>query len=288
MDKKRRVILCPNPYKDKDFKVTFEVRDMLENAGYDVKISPEYLPGDSAISVIHPDFCELKDVVNGAVLVVSLGGDGTIMHTARRMIGYMVPVIGVNLGTIGFLAELEDSDIVRLITAAAGNYIPSPRMMLKVKLERKGETVFKDYALNDVSIHGISQTIHVLACGDGRRIIEYSGDGLVVATPTGSTAYSMSAGGPIVEPTAENIILTPICAHALATRSFVLAPDRLVTVEVSRLRDRRAIVSVDGGDFELEEGDILRIRKAEYQTMLAHVGHKAFYDIVYEKLGERK
>ncbi len=287
MDKKRRVILCPNPYKDKELRFTLEVMNMLENAGYEVKISPEYLPGDEAVNHKGIELCELKDVVDGAVLVVSLGGDGTIMHTARRMIGHRVPIIGVNLGTIGFLAELESGDIVRLITAAAGNYVPSPRMMLKVKLERRGEEVFKDYALNDVSIRGISQTIHVLACGDGRRIIEYSGDGLVVATPTGSTAYSMSAGGPIVEPTAENIILTPICAHALATRSFVLAPDRLVTVQVSRLRDRRAMMSVDGGDFELEEGDLLKIRKGEYQTMLAHVGHKAFYDIVYEKLGER-
>jgi NAD+ kinase len=199
-----------------------------------------------------------------------------------------VPIIGVNLGTVGFLAELECCDITRLITAAEGNYTPSPRMMIKVELERGGKTIFSDYALNDVAIHGITQTIHMVAQGDGRRIIEFSGDGLVVSTPTGSTAYSMSAGGPLVEPTAENIILTPICAHALAARSFVLAPDRVVTVNISCIRGRSAIISVDGGRFDVQDGDVLRVRKSGYQTVLAHVGYKGFYDIVFEKLGERK
>lgn len=286
--KKRRVILCPNPYKDVGLEVTREAQALLENAGFDVFISPEYLDGDAPLSMEGHDFCCLEDVVEGAALVVSLGGDGTIMHTARRIIGHRVPIIGVNLGTVGFLTELERTDLYRLITAARGVYTPSPRMMLKVKLKRGGETIFLDYALNDVALHGINQTIHLVACGDGRRITEFSGDGLVLATPTGSTAYSMSAGGPLVEPTAENIILTPICAHALAARSFVLAPDRLVTVEVHLKRGRKAMMSVDGGSIELEDGDLLKVRKANDQTLLAHVGFKAFYDIVFEKLGERK
>ncbi len=285
---KKRVVLCPNPYKDEGLKVTYEAKELLENAGFEVKVSPEYLAGDALLQFEGDDICDIDDVIDGTSLVVSLGGDGTIMHTARRIIGHKVPVIGVNLGTIGFLAELERGDLYRLITAAGGSYTPSPRMMLKIKLERDGECAFMDYALNDVAIHGITQTIHIVACGDGRKITEFSGDGLVVATPTGSTAYSMSAGGPLVEPTAENIILTPICAHALLARSFVLAPDRLVTVQVSCIRGRKAIMSVDGGNFELKDGDLLKIRKSGYQTLLAHVGSKAFYDIVFEKLGERK
>lgn len=285
---KKRVVLCANPYKDEGLKVTCEARDLLESAGFEVKISPEYLDGDVLLPCAGVEFSDFESSIQGAALVVSLGGDGTIMHTARRLIGHHVPVIGVNLGTVGFLAELEYSDLYRLVTAAQGNYTPSPRMMLKVMVERGGQEVYSDYALNDVSIHGITQTIHLTALGDGRKIIEFSGDGLVVATPTGSTAYSMSAGGPLVEPTAENIILTPICAHALLARSFVLAPDRTVTVEVSCIRGRKAIMSVDGGSFELRDGDILRARKAGYQTLLAHVGSKAFYDIVFEKLGERK
>lgn len=285
---KKRVVLCPNPYKDVGLAVTAQARALLENAGFEVKVSPEYLDGDLLLPAEGAELCALEDVIDGAELVVSLGGDGTIMHTARRMIGHLVPIIGVNLGTIGFLAELERGDLARLITAAGGSYTPSPRMMLEVELERGGETVFSDYALNDVALHGITQTIHMLARGDGRRMLEFSGDGLVVATPTGSTAYSMAAGGPLVEPTAENIILTPICAHAFAARSFVLAPDRVVTVDVRCIRGRSAIISVDGGRFDVHDGDVLRVRKSGHQTLLAHVGSKAFYDIVFEKLGERK
>lgn len=284
----KRVILCPNPYKDKGLKVTLEAKELLESSGFEVKISPEFMDSDASEDISGVELSELEDVIEGAVLVVSLGGDGTIMHTARRLIGHRVPVLGVNLGTVGFLTELESGDLGRIITAARGNFIPSPRMMLKVQLERNGETVFSDYALNDAALHGISQSMHLSVCGDGRRITEFSGDGIVVSTPTGSTAYSMSAGGPLVEPTAENIILTPICAHALAARSFVLTPDRVVTVKVGCPRIPHVLLSVDGGRFDVLDGDVLRVRKSGYQTMLAHVGSKAFYDIVFEKLGDRR
>ena len=112
-------------------------------------------------------------------------------------------------------------------------------------------------------------------------------DGVVIASPTGSTAYSMSAGGPLVEPSAENIILTPICAYALAAPSFVLAPDRVVTITVGRSRGGSAMISVDGDRQEVREGDVLRVRKAEHKTRIAHVGDKAFYDILFEKLGDK-
>ena len=283
----KRVILCPNPYKDINLDVTREAKRLLEAAGFAVNICPEVL--DELPDAIPADIAcsEFLDVIDGAELVVSLGGDGTIMHTIRRMIGHRIPVIGVNLGTIGFLAELERGDLPRLVEAARGNFVLSPRMMLQVEVLRDGEIVFSNYALNDVSLHGIVQTIHMTARGDDRKILEFSGDGVVISSPTGSTAYSMSAGGPIVEPTAENLILTPICAHALIARSFVLAPDRVVTVQVSNLRCK-AFISADGGYFDILDGDILRVRKAAHQALIAHVGEKAFYDIVFEKLGEAR
>ncbi|MBE6914028.1 MAG: NAD(+)/NADH kinase [Ruminococcaceae bacterium] len=283
----KKVILCPNLYKDKEFRVTREAKQLLEEAGFAVKISPEYM--DEMPDALPADLpiCELADVIDGASLVVSLGGDGTIMHTARRMIGHQIPILGINLGTVGFLAELEYADLDRMVSAAQGNYQLSPRMMLDVSLRRRGEIVYSNFALNDVAMHGVGQIIRMTACGDGRKILEYSGDGIVVASPTGSTAYSLSAGGPLVEPTAENIILTPICAHALIARSFVLAPDRVVTVKVSDLRSK-AFISVDGGSFEVEDEDVLIVRKADHRTFIANVGTKAFYDIVFEKLGDAK
>ena len=283
----KRVVLCPNPYKDRNLDYTREAKRLLEDAGFAVCVCPEVL--DDMPDAIPADIpcSNFDDVIDDAVLVVSLGGNGTIMHTARRLIGHSVPIIGVNLGTVGFLSELERSELPQLVDAARGNFTPSPRMMLKVEVEREGEIVFSNYALNDVYLHGIVQSIHMIARGDDREILEFSGDGVVISSPTGSTAYSMSAGGPIVEPTAENIILTPICAYALVARSFVLAPDRVVTVQVKDLRCK-AYISTDGGYFDIQEGDTLRVRKAEHRTLIAHVGKKAFYDIVFEKLGEAK
>lgn len=282
----KRVILCPNPDKDRDFAVTRQTKALLEEAGFSVSVSPELVGDQTPELPADLEYCDLYAALMDAALVVSLGGDGTIMHTAHRMIGYKVPIVGVNLGTVGFLAELEQSELPLLLEAARGNYQPSPRMMLWVEVERAGEIVYSTYALNDVFLHGIVQMLHMTARGDGRKILEFAGDGVVISSPTGSTAYSMSAGGPLVEPTAENIILTPICAHALAARSFVFAPDRVVTVTLGETRGS-AIISADGGQFEVFSGDILRVHKAEHHTLIAHVGEKAFYDIVYEKLGDR-
>lgn len=283
----RRVILCPNPTKDDRLETSRQAKAMLERAGFEVCICPEFVDGRPDDLPADLPLRELEDVIDDASLVVSLGGDGTIMHTARRLMGYDIPIIGVNLGTMGFMAELDRSELEMLLPAARGEFTPSPRMMLEVRVERDGETVFRDFALNDVFVHGVLQTIRMTARGDGRKILEFSGDGIVISSPTGSTAYSLSAGGPIVEPTAENLILTPICATALTARSFVLAPDRVVTVTLRDLRCK-AFLSADGGSFELRGGDTLIVRKAEHKTLIAHVGDKAFYDIVFEKLGDAK
>ena len=282
----KRVILCPNPDKDTDFAVTRQVRALLEAEGIEVAVSPELLGGAERPASGGLSFTPLEEALEGAVLAVSLGGDGTFLHTAKRLLGHKVPLVGVNLGTVGFLAELERGEIGRLADAARGRFRLSARMMLRVELERDGKGIHSGYALNDVSLNGIGQMIHLTVRGDGRKALEFSGDGLVIASPTGSTAYSMSAGGPIVEPTAEAIVLTPICAHALAARSFVFAPDRIITVTLGRLRGS-AVVSVDGERVSVLDGDVLRVCKAEHSTLIAHVGDKAFYDIVYEKLGDR-
>lgn len=283
----KRVILCPNPSKDLRLETSREAKKLLEAEDFEVCICPEFVDGRPDDLPADLPLRELDDVIDGAALVVSLGGDGTIMHTARRLMEHDIPIVGVNLGTMGFMAELDRSELKMLLPAARGEFTPSPRMMLEICVERGGETVFRDFALNDVFLHGVLQTIRMTARGDGRKILEFAGDGIVIASPTGSTAYSLSAGGPIVEPTAENLILTPICATALIARSFVLAPDRVVTVTLNDLRCK-AYLSADGGSFEMLSGDTLIVRKAQHKTMIAHVGEKAFYDVVFEKLGEAK
>jgi NAD+ kinase len=283
------ILLCPNPYRDIGLQVTQEAEAILNAAGFSTRICPVFDAQGSKFLPAEVDTVPMEEALPDARLIVTFGGDGTILHAARMAIGRMIPILGVNLGTKGMMAELERLELPKLLDAARGYYKPMERMMLDVELVRDGETVFSDCALNDAVISGVIRIIHLTAFGDGRRISEFSGDGIIIATPTGSTAYSMSAGGPLVEPAAENIILTPVCAHNLVTRSFVLAPDRRVAVRLGSLNGKQAVMSVDGGEpIELRSGDELHVKKSNYRTIMADLGYKSFYDITYEKLGERK
>lgn len=281
-----RIVLCPNVQRDGGLACTKKVKAMLEQAGHEVLISPVY--GSAAGTGLRTQ--PLKTALEGAELLVTLGGDGTILHLAPLIMAHNVPLTGVNLGHKGFLTELDESCVDLLLKAAAGDYEIVPRMMLDVEIRRAGRTIFSDTALNEALISGIVQNVRLTALGDGERILAFSGDGIIVSSPTGSTAYSMSAGGPLVEPGAENIILTPICAHMLAARSFVLTPDRVVTVCPSDLGpDKRCILSVDGrGMTDLRENDQVVVKKSACKLLLAHLGTKSFYETAFEKLGERQ
>ena len=281
------VILCPNPHRDVGLEHTRRAKALLEAAGETVRISPIYNQDMGSEVPAWAELMPVEAALPGAKLLVCFGGDGTLLHAARAATHEKVPLIGVNLGSKGFLADLQPEMLERLVPAARGEYVPETRMMLDVELERGGETVLRDTVLNDVAVNGVANTIRLQALGDGRVITQFSGDGIICATPTGSTAYSMAAGGPLVEPTARNLILTPICAHVLMTRSFVLAPERRVELRPLDLRGKRAVLSLDGNAVELEHGDVIRVSRSEQETLLARVSGKSFYDIAYEKLGER-
>lgn len=279
-----RIVLCPNVARDESLACTRGVRDMLAERGHEVVISPVYgtVPGVEAVP--------LERAMAGASLLVTLGGDGTILHLAPLVMAYSVPLVGVNLGHKGFLTELDRNTVGKLTDAADGKYELVPRMMLDVEIIRGGRRIFFDTAINEALIRGIVQNVRLTALGDGERILNFSGDGIIVSSPTGSTAYSMSAGGPLVEPGAENIILTPICAHMLAARSFVLTSDRIVTVCPRDLEaDKRCILSVDGrGMTDLQTGDQVVVKQSSYKLLMAHLGLKSFYETAFEKLGERE
>ncbi|MEG2097100.1 MAG: NAD(+)/NADH kinase, partial [Pseudoflavonifractor sp.] len=168
------------------------------------------------------------------------------------------------------------------------SYTVESRMMLTVRVLRDGKTVYEDLALNDAVITkgAVARIIDLAVYGDDMLISNFSGDGIIVCTPTGSTAYSMSAGGPIVEPTAENIIVTPICAHALHVRPMVLGQDRVVAAKMGRLSRKTAYLSVDGGKaVKLGGGDAVEIRKAQAKTLLVRLTGRSFYEIMNQKLG---
>ena len=279
-----RVVLCPNVNRDGGLACTRELRSLLRSRGHEVVISPVYgeAPGMEALP--------LERALPGAALLVSLGGDGTILHLAPLVMSFEVPLVGVNLGHKGFLTELDRDTAHRVADAADGQFELVPRMMLDVEILRGGRRIFRDTAINEALVSGIVQNVRLTALGDGERILTFSGDGLIVSSPTGSTAYSMSAGGPLVEPAAENIILTPICAHMLAARSFVLTAERVVTVRPHDVGpDKRCILSVDGrGMTDLQNGDSVVVRKSHYKLLMAHLGLKSFYETAFEKLGERE
>lgn len=271
----KKIILCPNPERDIRFAVSDRVKKMLDEmqVDYDVCEGTEALAG------------KLAD----AEMIITFGGDGTILHAARAAASKNVPLLGVNMGNKGFIAELEIDEIDLIKKAVSGEYWLETRMMLDISVSRDSSTIYSDFALNDVVVGGIAKVIDLSVWGDGRRITGFSGDGVVIATPTGSTAYSMAAGGPIVEPDAENIIVTPICPHVLRGRTYVLTASRLVSVDIGQLGSKQAYLSVDGGkSVSLHGGDIICVKQSGFVTKLVRVTYKSFYEKVSGKLGEKK
>jgi NAD+ kinase len=280
------IILYPNAERDTDFKTTQKVGEMLKKHGRSIVLCPVF-NDDSDIGIPPTGFetAELETVLPLAEMIITFGGDGTILRAARAAADFGVPVLGINMGGKGFMAELEVGDISLIDAAAEGKYRLGSRMMLDVEVTRGKQTVCKDFALNDIVIRGDNKVIDLALFGDGQRISHFSGDGAVIATPTGSTAYSMAAGGPIVEPIAHNIIVTPICAHVLEAKSFVLVSDRRVSVEIGYKKHNPAYMSVDGGDhFTVQSGDVIYVFKSERTTRFVRLSDGSFYKKVNEKL----
>ena len=280
------IVLVTNLFRDAGFEKARQIYHLLTGAGHDVVVSPVFLADWNPEMLCGMKSEELKDAVVDASLVVVMGGDGTMLYVADVVRGREIPIIGINLGGKGFLAGLEESETELLLDVADGKHTLSRRMMLDVQLIRDGRCIFSQCVLNDVVIHGVqAECIGILAKCDGSPVTHFTGDGIIVATPTGSTAYSMSAGGPLVEPDNENIILTPICPHSMAGKSFVLLPNRVVTIEPERIHDRPAVLLADGGEgVPLVKGDCIRICKSQNSVLLAETGARSFYENAFEKL----
>ena len=282
----KHVILTPNPYRDKNFQTVRAAMKVLKDAGMEPKLC---LPFEVDRSYELPKdlrFHKLDRELQNAELVVCFGGDGTILHMAKAATRKNVPILGVNIGTMGFMAELEASELDQLARLAADDYTLDRRMMLDVIVQRDRDIIFHDIGLNDVVITkgAIARIAHLAVKCDGVEAMQCGGDGIIVATPTGSTAYSLSAGGPIVEPEASNILITPICAHDVMSRCIVASDKRVITVELVHNARRNAYVSVDGGKaLRLNMGDVVTIRRSNLETKLVRLKDRSFYDVVNMK-----
>ena len=282
----KNVILTPNPYRDKNFQTVRDAIQILKNAGINPRVC---LPFEVDRSYDLPKdlrFSRLDRELPNADMVICFGGDGTILHMAKAATRRGIPILGVNIGTMGFMAELESTELDKLTQIVDGNYTLDSRMMLDVVIQRDRDIIFHDICLNDVVVTkgAIARIVHLEVKCDGIRAMESGGDGVIISTPTGSTAYNFSAGGPIVEPEAKNIIITPICAHEIGSRSIVASDKRVVTVEMVQNARRNAYLSVDGGRaVRLNMGDVAVVKKSHLETKLVRLKDRSFYDVVTAK-----
>lgn len=282
----RRVVLTPNPYRDKNFNTVRTAMQILENAGMEANLC---LPFDVDKTFDLPKdlhFSRLDRELPHADVIICFGGDGTILHMAKTATRYDLPILGVNIGTMGFMAELESSELQELARLGKDDYMIDRRMMLDVSVQRDRDIIFHESCLNDVVITkgAVARIVHLRVSCDDVEVMECGGDGLIVATPTGSTAYSLSAGGPIVEPDAHSILVTPICAHDMVSRSIVASDRRVIQVELTRNARRNAFLSVDGGkSLKLNMGDVATVRKAQKETKLVRLKKRSFYDVINTK-----
>ena len=230
---------------------------------------------------------DFKRNIESSDICITFGGDGTLLFASRVFSPYGIPIIGINLGGLGFITELKESEMLESLQACERDeYFIEERMMIDVSILRDKFRQYKSIGLNDLVITsgGISRLINIEVSSGKNFIGNYRADGVIVSTPTGSTAYSLSAGGPIVEPTIKAFVISPICPHTLGTRPLVIPAGDVIRLRVIS-RDREVTATVDGQvAIELEWDDEVIVKKSKTVTKLVSLGKRSFYDIFREKL----
>ena len=282
----KKIILCPNPNRDHGMTTTKAAEQILHEMGFrTVVCSPfrDQKEGAFADYDVRPLSQEMKD----ADLMITFGGDGTILHLAKLAALNKVPVLGINMGGLGFVAELEKGELEVLRKLQDWDFHVEQRMMLDVSVIREGKQIYTNLGLNDAVIREgpISHVIHLKISSDGRHLADIAGDGVIVSTPTGSTAYSLSAGGPVVEPVAQTMVVCPICTHNMRFSSYVLSPEHVLTVELERNGRKPVYLFVDESRaFSLRSDDKVLVRRSKYVTKLVRLTEKSFCEIFAQKM----
>ena len=278
----KHFMIITNKQKDMDQVITDQVRRYLEERGAVCHCCLEY----------SKDKRKPLDVPEGTECILVIGGDGTILNAATKVIGRNIPLLGINMGTLGFLAEVTINDVNETLQhLLEDDYQIENRTMLFCELLREGQQVESCMALNDIVISksGYSNVIGLDVTINETAIESYSADGIILCTPTGSTAYNLSAGGPILNPTCKNFVLTPICPHSLTTRSVVLAKEDVVTIRIRPKSAGRskidAVILYDGKrGSNILDGDEIRVCKAGVVTPFIKTRKVSFAKILKEKL----
>jgi NAD+ kinase len=283
----RSVGICVKPGQRDLAGMVGRLEEWLTDHGLEAVPDPEAGGWTSASGVAREDLARRADIV------VVLGGDGTILSVARAIGERDVPILGVNLGTMGFLAETVRGNLFPTLEAVlAGDFVVEERMRFDVRVERDGQELGCFLALNDAVISNteLSRMVHLATRADGAEVTTYHADGLIVATPTGSTAYSLSAGGPLLMPTLQAIVLTPISPHTLTQRPLVLPETCLVEVCVEERRGGEVHLTVDGQEGRaLEDDDLVTVRRCDHPARLLVPSDRNRFELMRAKLrwGER-
>ena len=269
----KNFLIITNYYKDSEARLTNRIKEYIEKKGGSCStfFSSGETPGEAAP--------HREDIPENTQGVLVLGGDGTLIRAAAALVKSRLPLIGVNLGTLGYLCELMKDD-----------YMVEERMMLGGYGIKGGEILPADIALNDVVIHrtGALSVVNLIVYVNGEYLNTFRADGIIISTPTGSTGYNMSAGGPIVDPKAQMMLITPINDHNLSSKSIVISADEEVTVELGKRRsqkDEMVEVSFDGDSkVRLEVGDRFVVRRAEDTAKICKLSSESFLEILRRKM----
>lgn len=271
------ISVVPNLTRDTDGKLTREIIRRLQSLGAQVSLADCGLAADCAVRA-YPQLYSAADVI------IAVGGDGTILHTAKHAAEFDKPVLGINAGHLGYTAGLEKDELDGLCKLFNGDYTVSERMMLKAVVQDGTAHTF--YCLNDavVSKGSLSRMIRISVTLE-EQTIDYHADGVIFATPTGSTAYSVSAGGPVVDPSISGILLTPICPHSLISRSVFLSAQASLRVWADASDDTGVYLTADGErEYALKNGATVEISKAERTARLIQIKKDSFYSVLHKKM----
>ncbi len=289
-----RVMVQPNPTKDAALRVSRRLISLLLAEAFQVVALEEYrevlLFGLSEEEKGKIRFLREPDIYNACDFIMVVGGDGTILRIAGQASLYRKPVLGVNCGTVGFMSELEPDELELVKSVKEGRFTLDDRSMLDIQVFNSiGDEVYSTVALNEAVVTKgfFNRVIPLSVIVDGQEVFQFSGDGVIVTTPTGSTAYSLAAGGPILAPSSDCLAVTPICPHSLTIKSFVISAESIVTV-MPEYKGHQVFLSPDGDTYELRSGDRVVIQRSQRTFSLLRIKGQGFYEIIRQKLANER
>ena len=286
-----RFCIITNRSKDEELAVTNEVAEYLKSKGKFVFVAQEECQCEKGC------YTDVKKLPENIECIIVIGGDGTLLEASQDLQKMNIPIVGINKGTVGFLADIEAEDYASALDdIIEGNFRIQNHMRLDATVfrktpDKKGNGA-RGSALNDVTItrYGFSRIMSTAVYVNDVYMTTYKGDGVIVSTPTGSTGYNLSAGGPVCDPALYSIIITPICPHSLTARSVILPADAKVTIKVDvskKTQENEAVVSIDGEMIsELSAGGYVEIKKSDIDTKIIKFKRTSFMQIISEKLGK--